>query len=108
MSKINIVQIQAALKGVPITAAFIVDTLGVQPVETVKRAVFWDAADYGKIVGRLQNHLNSCSAIDPSTLSGERTKKEPPPAAASEDFFNESAPAGGDDFFAEEPEDFFQ
>ena len=101
MSKINIVQIQAAL-AVPVTATFIVDTLGVQPVETVKRAVFWDAADYGKIVGRLQNHLNSRGAIDPTTLSGEREKKTAEPTAADGDFFGETKePAGDGDFFGE-------
>lgn len=110
MSKINIVQLQTALL-IPITANFIKDKLKIEPVETEKRAMFWDAGQFVLICNALIDHIDKARATDIEKISGERTKKEPPPAAASEDFFNDSTPPAGDDFFGEsskEPEDFFQ
>ena len=76
MSKINIVQIQAAI-GLPLTAEFITKTLGIEPNPelTVKRAVFWDANKYGVIVGRLSNYLGNKGAVDPTKFSPDRPKK---------------------------------
>lgn len=103
MSKINIVQIQAAI-GIPLTAEFITKTLGIgpNPELTVKRAVFWDRDKYGVIVGRLQNFLNSKGAIDPTTFSPDRPKKtdDAAPAAKGDDGAGFSF---GDDQGAEKP-----
>lgn len=121
MSKINIVQISAAL-GFPVTATFITDVLGVPPDQSlsVKRALFWPREQYGMIHGRLQNHLNSRIGIDPSTFTPERPRGEaaaaPAPAAAPaepEGFgFEEPAPAAepegfGFDDASAETEGFF-
>ena len=75
MSKINIVQISAAL-GFPVTAHFIIDVLGVPPDTTlsVKRALFWHSEQYGMIHGRLQYHLNRRIGIDPLTFTPDRPK----------------------------------
>lgn len=120
MSKINIVQISAAL-GFPVTAHFITDVLGVPPDVTlsVKRALFWPSDQYGMIHGRLQNHLNSRIGIDPLTFTPERPKGAATPATAAgvepEAFGFETpvvhdTPPEPEDFgFAEAPEteDFF-
>ncbi len=106
----NIVQFQAA-SGLPLTATFIVETLGVGPDHTEKRAMFWKASKYGLIIGRLQNFINGKAASNPCDLSGERPKTKktddaaPPPAAAAaasteaDDLFSE----GDDDLFGDEP-----
>lgn len=107
MSKINIVQIQAAI-GLPLTAEFITKTLGIEPNPelTVKRAVFWDANKYGVIVGRLSNYLVNKGAVDPTTFSPDRPKKteDAAPAAKADDgagfSFGDDSPAAdsGDGF----------
>lgn len=103
MSKINIVQIQAALL-VPLTAQFIINKLKVAPAETQKRLVLWNAADYALICSRLGEWIEKARQLDVTTFSGERPKKEeaPPAADAGGDFFgdDEGAPAAdNEDFF---------
>ena len=125
MSKFNIVQFQAA-SGLPLTGDFIVNTLGVAPDETVKRAMFWNRDKYGLILGRLQNHINGKGAVDPTTFDPSRPKKDaddpfaeaqkpaaqatPPadddpfgepstPLATEDDPFGEPVTEGADDFF---------
>jgi hypothetical protein len=94
MKKINIVQIQSALL-VPITAQFIVDKLGVKPVEQEKRAMFWSDAQYLDICQRLIAHITARRDLDINSISGQRPKKEEvapePQASAGDAFF------GGDD-----------
>ena len=119
MSKINIVQISAAL-GFPVTAHFVTDVLGVPPDVTlsVKRALFWPSDQYGMIHGRLQNYLNGRIGIDPSSFTPDRPKGSvaaaPAPAASAaetEGVGFETPTAETDDFGFEEPapetEDFF-
>ena len=114
MSKINIVQIQAAI-GLPLTAEFITKTLGIEPNPelTIKRAVFWDANKYGVIVGRLSNYLGNKGTVDPTKFSPDRPKKadDAAPAAKGDDgagfSFGDEKPAGdaaGDAFsFGDDP-----
>lgn len=110
--KFNIVQFQAA-SGLPLTADFIVKTLGIGPDETLKRAMWWNRDRYGLILGRLQNHINGKGALNPCTFDGSRTKpaEDAGTAAAStastnadnagffgdddttDDFFGDAAPA---------------
>lgn len=89
--KFNIVQFQAA-SGLPLTGDFIVNTLGVAPDETVKRAMYWNRDRYGLIIGRLQNFVNGKAANNPCAENAQRPKKDeaPPPAAAESFDFGES------------------
>ncbi len=57
--KITIKDIQTRT-GVPITGEFVVETLKVAPVETIKRAVFWGENQYGTILDVLCAHLQAC------------------------------------------------
>lgn len=90
--KFSIVQFQAA-SGLPLTGDFIVNTLGVAPDETVKRAMYWNRDRYGLIIGRLQNFVNGKAANNPCEFSAERPaskKKDEAPAAAESFDFGES------------------
>lgn len=109
MSKINIVQISAAL-GFPVTATFVAEVLGVPPDPSlsIKRALFWPREQYGMIHGRLQNHLNGRIGIDPSSFTPDRPKgaaAEAPtaPAAETDGFGFETPVAEPDGFGFEEP-----
>jgi hypothetical protein len=106
--KFNIVQFQTA-SGIPLTANFIVDTLGVAPDETVKRAMYWNRDKYGLIIGRLQNFINGKAAVNPCAESGERASKKPA-AAADESFDFGETPADSAESFEfgeDETEGFF-
>lgn len=93
MSKINIVQISAAL-GIPaITAHFITNTLLVPPNPelSVKRALFWNEADYDAICLRLIAQVSRARGEKPGALSPDRPRAEataaaPAPPAESEGF----------------------
>ena len=90
--KFSIVQFQAA-SGLPLTGDFIVNTLGVAPDETVKRAMYWNRDRYGLIIGRLQNFVNGKAAMNPCEFSAERPaskKKDDAPAAAESFDFGEN------------------
>lgn len=102
MSKFNIVQFQAA-SGLPLTGDFIVNTLGITPDETVKRAIFWNRDKYGLILGRLQNHINGKGAVDPTALDGSRPKKVEAAGKADDDPFAETPAPADDDPFTETP-----
>jgi hypothetical protein len=106
MSEFNIVQIQQALPGLPITGGFIIDTLGVKPARTEKRALWWNSSDWPLICKRLTEHVAKGAKLDLSTLSGERPKKVEAPApapVASDDaeFFGDTTidEANGEDMF---------
>lgn len=101
MSKFNIVQFQAA-SGLPLTADFIIKTLGVEPDETVKRAMFWNRDKYGLIIGRLQNFINGKVAANPCDFDGSRPKKtEDDPFAEASPPAAQTAAAADDDPFGE-------
>lgn len=109
MSKLNIVQIQSALL-LPVTAAFIVDKLGIKPVEQVKRAVYWDAKDFTNICQGLIQHITAARNADFSKISADRPKKaETAPAADDAGFFSDEPAADDAGFFSDEPavEEFF-
>jgi len=105
MSKINIVQISAAL-GFPVTATFITNTLNVPPNPelSVKRALFWNEADYDAICLRLIAQVTRARGEKPGALSPDRPKVavEPVPAAEPEAFGFET-PTEPDGFGFEEP-----
>lgn len=82
MSRINVVQVQAALL-VPITANFIVNKLKVAPAETQKRLVLWNASDYPLICERLAEWIKKAKTLDITKFSGERPKKEEAAPAAN-------------------------
>lgn len=99
-NNINIVQIEAA-SGIPLTAAFVRDTLGIAPVSQEKRAMFWNINQWPQIVGALAQHIGKLNNIDPRTFSGQRPKKDKPgePAAGAVDT-PPAAAAGGFNFGA--------
>jgi len=88
MSKINIVQISAAL-GFPVTANFITNTLNIAPNPelSVKRALFWNEADYDAICLRLIAQVTRARGEKPGALPADRPK---PVAAEPEGFGFES------------------
>lgn len=95
--KINIVQIEAAA-GLPITADFITNRLGVapDPALTVKRAVFWRLDQWPVIVEALKKHLQHLGTVNPASFSGQRPKKAPEAPAAGGDSsfsFGDAAPS---------------
>lgn len=101
--RFNIVQFQAA-SGLPLTADFIVNTLGIAADEQQKRALFWNRDKYGLIIGRLQNFINSKGAANPCDMNGQRPKKDDAPPATADaggDFFGdeEAAPAEANEEF---------
>ena len=112
MSKINIVQISAAL-GFPVTAAFITNTLNVPPNPelSVKRALFWNEADYDVICLRLIAHVSRARSEKPGALSPDRPKGagESVAAATEPEAFGfetpvvHDTPAEPDGFGFEEP-----
>lgn len=110
--KFSIVQFQAA-SGLPLTGDFIVNTLGIAPDETVKRAMYWNRDRYGLIIGRLQNFVNGKAANNPCEFSAERPaskkKDEAAAPAADESFdFGESEADSTEGFaFEDETEGFF-
>ena len=116
MSKINIVQISAAL-GFPVTAAFITNTLNVPPNPelSVKRALFWNEDDFDPICLRLIAQVSRARGEKPSALSPDRPKGAGESVAATtaatepEAFGFETPAAEPDGFGFEEPatEDFF-
>lgn len=93
MSNITIKTIQARL-GVAVTGEFIVETLGVQPVEKEKRSVFWTEAQYIEIVDKLIAHFQANKGNKTIAPKPEPKKKDeaaaPAPAAGG---FNFGAPA---------------
>jgi hypothetical protein len=104
MSLINITQINAAIPGLGLTGAFIIDTLKVPPAKQEKRALFWNNTDWPTICGRLTEHVAKGATLDPTTFSGERTKAPAAASAAGDEFFGDgAAPTAeggqGDDFF---------
>ena len=108
--RLNIVQIQTALL-IPITALFVENKLGVKPAEKEKRAVYWNASEYGTICDRLVHWVNTQRGVNAAALPGDRPKKgDEPTAAASDDtsFFGGDEPAKvedkGGDFFGNEEE----
>lgn len=117
MSKeINIVQVQTALL-MPVTAQFIVDKLGVKPVRTDKRAMFWSRDDFTHICQGIIQHVTSVRNADFDSISAQRPKKDDaaapapaPAAAASDEGFDFGDADEGFDFGGEtaaEPEGFF-
>lgn len=92
MTQINIVQIQTALQ-LPVTAAFVLETLKVKPVATMKRAVYWSEADYAVICQRLIEHVTSRGEVDIVAVSSERPKKLEPSSTQADAFET-------DDFFS--------
>lgn len=93
--RINIVQIQTALL-VPVTAQFVVNKLGVQPAETQKRLMLWNASDYPLICDRLTAWINKAKGIDITKVNGER------PAAKKDEKAAGGDTGGAEDFFGED------
>lgn len=94
--KITIKTIQART-GVPVTGEFIIETLGVQPVDKEKRSVFWSEAQYPEIVDKLCVHLQKAKA---STVIAAKQPPKPKkeestaaPAAGGFNFGGTAAPA---------------
>lgn len=103
MSKINIVQISAAL-GFPVTATFITNTLNIPPNPelSIKRALFWNEADYDAICLRLIAQVTRARGEKPAALSPDRPKGDAPAAAAAEpvtEGFGSETPAAEPDGF---------
>lgn len=95
--KFNTAAVQSML-GIKITAEFIVETLGVLPAETDKRAMFWTRKQVRQIADKLGNNLIWIAAriesgeINPTDAPPKPSKKAPAPApaaASAADMFDE-------------------
>jgi hypothetical protein len=94
MSKINIVQISAAL-GFPVTATFITNTLNIPPNPelSVKRALFWNETDYDAICLRLIAQVSRARGEKPGALSPDRPKADAPVVEPDGFGFGDAQPA---------------
>lgn len=92
--KFNTSDVQSMI-GIKITAEYIVDTLGIEPFERDKRALFWSRDQVAEIAQGIRNRMLELAedirsgSVTPAKAEKKPKKAEPAPAKTAAELFDE-------------------